>query len=178
MEGITIYPHGKIYISLLVFKYILLVGLFIGCTITIFPFTWISIVLIFGDIIVLVFLVLQTCEIIRYKMIIYDNKVRLYANRDLFFVRHEDLDIKLSGIRTMQFKMGINLGIGFYSAIVLNYDKKRMKYLMTMWFSKKQVDKIMAIIKENAEKISGEIIEILEDDIQGNKKRKIKNNKE
>ena len=120
----------------------------------IFPVSWMSIILICGDFVVLVFLILQTYEVIRYKMIIYDNKVRLFANRDLFFVRHKDLDIKFSGIKTMQFKLGINLGVGLVSAIVLFYDEKRMKYLNTMWFSRKQVDRIMALIKENADKIN------------------------
>ena len=174
MEGTTIYPHGKIYISLLTIKYIFLVGIFVGCTLTMFPFTWMSLVLICGDAIALIFLILQTYEVIRYKMIIYDNKVRLFANRDLFLVRHKDLDIKFSGIKTMQFKLGINLGVGLVSAIVLFYDEKRMKYLNTMWFSRKQVDRIMALIKENADKINEEEVEILEDDIQGNKKKKNK----
>lgn len=174
MEGITIYPHGKIYITLLTIKYIFMVGLGILFTYGIFPFSWMSIVLTCGDFVVLIFLILQTYEVIRYKMIIYDNKVRLFANRDLFLVRHKDLDINISGIKTMQFKMGINLGVGFISVIVLNYEEKRMKYLNTMWFSKKQIDKIMALIKENAEKTNGEIIEILDEDIQGNSKTKTK----
>jgi len=154
MDSITIYPRGKIYITYLVFKYIFLVGLGILFTYGIFPVSWMSIILICGDFVVLVFLILQTYEVIRYKMIIYDNKVRLFANRDLFFVRHKDLDIKFSGIKTMQFKLGINLGVGLVSAIVLFYDEKRMKYLNTMWFSRKQVDRIMALIKENADKIN------------------------
>ena len=174
MESITIYPHGKIYISLLTVKYIFLIGLLVGCTCTMFPFSWISIVLIFGDALVLALLILQTREIVRYKLIVYENKMRIFANRDLFFVRHKDLDIKFSGIKTMQFKLGINLGVGLVSAIVLFYDEKRMKYLNTMWFSRKQVDKIMALIKENADKINEEKVEILEDDIQGSKKKKDK----
>ena len=116
-----------------------MVGLGILFTYGIFPVSWMSIILICGDFVVLVFLILQTYEVIRYKMIIYDNKVRLFANRDLFFVRHKDLDIKFSGIKTMQFKLGINLGVGLVSAIVLFYDEKRMKYLNTMWFSRKQL---------------------------------------
>ncbi len=174
MESISMYPHGKIYISLLTVKYIFMVGLGILFTYGIFPVSWMSIILICGDFVVLVFLILQTYEVIRYKMIIYDNKVRLFANRDLFLVRHKDLDIKFSGIKTMQFKLGINLGVGLVSAIVLFYDEKRMKYLNTMWFSRKQVDRIMALIKENADKINEEKVEILEDDIQGNKKKKNK----
>ncbi len=174
MESISMYPHGKIYISLLTVKYIFMVGLGILFTYGIFPVSWMSIILICGDFVVLVFLILQTYEVIRYKMIIYDNKVRLFATRDLFLVRHKDLDIKFSGIKTMQFKLGINLGVGLVSAIVLFYDEKRMKYLNTMWFSRKQVDRIMALIKENADKINEEKVEILEDDIQGNKKKKNK----
>ena len=174
MESITIYPHGKIYISYLTFKYIFLVGLGIGFALFIFPFKWMSLFFIFGDLLIITFLILQTREIIRYRLIIYENKVRIYANRDLYLVRHKDLDIKFSGIKTMQFKLGINLGVGLISAIVLFYDEKRMKYLNTMWFSKKQVDRIMALIKENADKINEEKVEILEDDIQGNKKKKNK----
>lgn len=174
MDSITIYPRGKIYITYLVFKYIFLVGLGILCTYCIFPFRWMSLFFICFDILIVTFLILQTCEIIRYKLIIYERKMRIFANRDLFFVRHKDLDIKFSGIKTMQFKLGINLGVGLVSAIVLFYDEKRMKYLNTMWFSRKQVDRIMALIKENADKINEEEVEVLEPDIQGNKKKKNK----
>lgn len=166
MKKIIIYPHGKLYIFCLVLIYIFLIGLGVLFTYSIYPFAWWSILLLCGDLIIIVLLILQTREILRYKMVIEDNKVCLKANRTLFLVRHKDLIIDFKGIKSIQFKAGVNLSVGFISAIVLNYDEKRMNYLNVMRFSRKQINYIIELIKTDAVKINGYEIEIKEADLQ------------
>lgn len=166
MTNITIYPRGKMYAFYLAFKYFFLLGFGVLFTFSVYPFSWWSLFPLIGDIILLALLILQTYEIIRYKMIIDDNKVCLKANRDLFLTQHKDLKISYKGIRTIQFKFGVNLRVGVVSAIVLYYDEKYIKYLNTRRFNRKQINFIIDLIKTNAEIINGYSVEIKEPDIQ------------
>lgn len=172
--GEIIRAHGKGYIIWLVFKYTFLLGLLgvsslcfiafanesdsIGLTACIF----VAIV----DLFIVFLLVLQTREIIRYKMIIYDDSLFIKANRDIFLKRHKDMTVKFENICSLQYFLGmrfdlIDYGQGFCSIIIINYNNGNSEYIVAMRFSRKQIKYIMQKIKDKAEKLNGSEVEIL-----------------
>lgn len=176
MDKKIIQPYGAGYIFFTTFKYCFLLGILVlgvyglieSCLVdmnilTIIQSVFIFLVLIF----IIVLIVLQTREIIRYKMIITDEYIYLAANRDLFLTRHKDIKMKYDNIISLQYEKTIRpdlyeKGQTFFSAIYIKRsNKKKEDMLLTMWFSKKQTEEIMRLIKENAEKINRNPVEIL-----------------
>lgn len=126
---------------------------------------------LFIFIIPLVLLVLQVREVVLYKIRLTERKIYLAANRDLFLIRHKNLEISYKGLKSIQYCLGFE-SIGFVSAIVLIYENDKLKYLNVLRFSDKQVDIIINNIKELAEKYNSYPIEIKPDKIQDGFKRK------
>ncbi len=118
-------------------------------------------------IVIVILFILQTREIIRYKIIFFDEYIFVAANRDLFLVRHNDLKINYSGIKSLQYRKSlrldmINKGMFYFSAIFIKYEGiNKEEYILTMWFSKKQIDQIVTQIKVNAEQHNGFLCEVL-----------------
>ena len=107
-------------------------------------------------------------------MVIREDGLYLAANRDLFLERQKNINFVYDGIKAIQYKKMlrpdlIEKGMFYFSAIYVDRDeavgKKNEEYLLTMWFSKKQVKKIMDMIALYAEKQNGYSVEILPDEI-------------
>lgn len=180
--GDTIRPKGIVYIIYLLIKYIFLIGL---CCLEVIiliiesPFQskneLIKIIqgaiIILGILGILILLILQTREVIRYKIIIYDNHIDIAANRELFLIRHKDMSFDFSNIQTLQYKKMLrpdllNKGMFYFSVIYIKkLDGEKNECLLTMWFSKKQIQYIMEQIKIRAEKYNKTKVEVLLDDI-------------
>lgn len=173
MQNIIIRPKGGLYITyFLVLKLAILIGLLLFSIAYIISETYWALVL---NILPLVLLILQIREICRYKLIIKEGSIWIAANRDIFLVRHKDLTIKYKNLKSIQFYLGIEAIV--VSLIAFRYkDEKKIKYLNTLRFSRKQVEKIMQLIKENADKHNGYEVEILNSEIQGEKQNKEKSN--
>jgi hypothetical protein len=122
--------------------------------------------------IMLFLIALKTREVIRYKMIISDDFLYLAANRDLYLTRHKDIRIGYEGIKALQYRKMmrpdlIDKGMFFFSAIYITRENaKKKEYLLTQWFSDKQAQEIIMLIKENAEKCNGNSVEILPAEIE------------
>lgn len=123
------------------------------------------------DIILLIGLILQIREIIRYKMIITEKELYLAANRELFRTNHKKMHVRYTDLKSMQYFLGFE-AIGFVSVIALEYSDGNMIPLNVLKFSDKQVDLIMNYIKEFAEKENGYPIEVKADNVQKGFKRK------
>ena len=177
MQSITIRPKGFIYIFYTMIKYIFLFGLL---SLAIFvllrenPFNAndifeiiLSIFIVIMSLVLLFFIVLQTREIIRYKLILFDDKVFLAANRDVFLTRQKDIQINYYGICAIHYNKElrpdlIQKGMFFFSAIyIMRNEGKKEDYLLTMWFSKKQIDYIMEQICMRATEKNGYTVQIL-----------------
>lgn len=173
----SIRPKGMLYIAYTLVKYIFLVGLF-----SLFVFAIVdgepldsgNIIKMIEDIFfiamcfVFVFLIcLQTREIIRYKMVISEDKLYIAANRDFLLTRHKDIAIEYGGIEALQFCKYlrpelIQKGMFFFSAIYIKRkDSSKEEYVLTMWFSKNQVEFIIQQMALLAEKQNGYPVEIL-----------------
>ena len=118
----------------------------------------------------------STKNIICYKMVIREDGLYLAANRDLFLERQKNINFVYDGIKAIQYKKMLRpdlmgKGMFYFSAIYVYREedfcekRKNEEYLLTMWFSKKQVKKIMDMIALYAEKQNGYSVEILPDDI-------------
>ena len=109
-------------------------------------------------------------------MVIREDGLYLAANRDLFLERQKNINFVYDGIKAIQYKKMlcpdlIEKGMFYFSAIYVYREedfcekRKNEEYLLTMWFSKKPVKKIMDMIALYAEKQNGYSVEILPDDI-------------
>ena len=134
-----------------------------------------ELIMVTSTIIVLALNIIQAKNIIRYKMVIREDGLYLAANRDVFLERQKNINFVYDGIKAIQYKKMlrpdlIEKGMFYFSAIYVYRDeavgKKNEEYLLTMWFSKKQVRKIMDMIALYAEKQNGYSVEILPDDIK------------
>lgn len=120
---------------------------------------------------VLFLMALQTREMIRYKLIIYEDHIYIAANRDLFLTRHKDMIVQYDGIQTLQYCRAlrpelINEGMFYFSAIyITRQGTKKEEYVLTMWFSKKQVQYLLAQMKAMAENYNNSFVEILDEKI-------------
>ena len=170
MKQIVLRPRGVVHITLMIFYYIFMLGLSIPAFILLLtmPLTIMTSVYLIAGAILTVLLILLTRELILYKMVIKESKVWIAANRDFLLTRHKNMTIPFKGIKSIQYKFFVYpCPDGIKSVIILSYDNKRMRYINTMRFSKKQVDTIIQIIKERAEKLNGYKIEIKPEEIQG-----------
>ena len=169
MKQIVLRPRGAGHIALMIFYYIFMLGLSIPAFILLLtmPLRIMTSVYLIAGAILTALLSLLTRELILYKMVIKESKVWIAANRDFLLTRHKNMTIPFKGIKSIQYKFFVGIGLGINSVIVLSYDNKRMRYINTMRFSKKQVDTIIQIIKERAEKLNGYKIEIKPEEIQG-----------
>ena len=133
-------------------------------------------IMVTSTIIVLALNIIQAKNIICYKMVIREDGLYLAANRDLFLERQKNINFVYDGIKAIQYKKMlrpdlIEKGMFYFSAIYVYREedfcekRKNEEYLLTMWFSKKQVKKIMDMIALYAEKQNGYSVEILPDDI-------------
>lgn len=174
MKEIVLRPKGVLYILLTSFYYIFMLSLSITGVMSLLftkPLTFgVVIIIIIEEAILISLLILQTRELVLYKIIIKESKVWIAANRELFLVRHKNMNVSFKGIQSMQYKWFVDLTLGIGSAIVIWYDNDKMKYINTMRFSKKQIDNIIQIIKDRAEKLNGYAIEIKPEEIQGKSK--------
>ncbi len=183
---VTIRAKGALYVTYNAIKYLFLLGvlsLVVFAFIDGKPFSSVEVLQIFGDVflvlgavVLLTLLVLQTCEIIRYKLVIDENGIYIAANRDFMLIRHKDINVSYEKIKAIQYKQYlrpdlIQEGMFFFFAIYIYREedfcekRKNEEYLLTMWFSKKQVKKIKDMIAFYAEKQNGYSVEILPDDI-------------
>lgn len=178
----TIRPKGILYISYTLMKYAFLVSVLSFVVFVIVeekPFSSGNIIriieglfLITMSIILLVLIILQTREMIRYKIIISNDKIYVAANRDIFLTRHKDIEIAYRGIKAVQFHKYlrpdmIQKGMFFFSAIyILRDDNPKEEYILTMWFSKKQIESIIQSIVLLAEKQNGYSVEVLSEEIR------------
>ena len=177
-------PKGLVYIILTAFMYVylsLLTGLFISGVILFIPRMFLNVIEFFrfiscvvASIVFAIIIVLQTCEVIRYRIVFGEDHLFIAANRDLGLVRHKDLIFKYEGITSLQYMKMLrpdlyHEGMFYFSAIYItrkgDEEKKRKKdeYILTMWFSKKQAHEIMREISEKAKIINGYDVEILPD---------------
>lgn len=165
-------PIGAGYIFYLSIKYFLLIGLLSGIIfalisedliaknkILVMAFLFCTIALI------LVLIIIQTFEILRYKLIIKNNCVIVKANRDLFLVRHKDLIIKYEGTISLRYTKTmrpdlIEKGSFFFSGIIFKKSNNE-ELLLTSRFSKKQIYYILEEIKSSIEEYNGTSVEII-----------------
>ena len=111
-------------------------------------------------------------QVIRYKIVLYEDHIYVAANRDLWLVRHKDMSISYTGIKTLKYVKTlrpdlIDKGMFYFSAIYITREnaetgkKNKEEYILTMWFSRKQALQIMEEIKIMATKVNGYEPEIL-----------------
>lgn len=170
-------PKGCLYIVYSLIRYIFLIGLL---TLAIFaliegkPFSGNNIIDYISGIFVILMMaaifsliVLLTWQIIRYKLIIYDDHIQVVADRDLFLIRHKDIYFKFEGIKILQYQKVLrpdllSKGIFFYSAICITRDNNKSKdCLLTIWYSNRQINYILETIKIKAEDYNNYSIDIL-----------------
>lgn len=179
---LIIRPKGILYVIYLLIKYVFLVAILSLAVFAIVegkPFSsgnMIQIIegifLIIMSVVLLSFIVLQTREIIRYKIIISEERIYVAANRDIFLTRHKDTEIAYRGIKAVQFHKSfrpdlIQKGMFFFSAIyIIRDDNQKREHILTMWFSKKQIDSIIQLIVLFAEKQNGYSVEVLSKEIK------------
>lgn len=179
MEQKIIRPKGCAYITYLSIKYIFLIGLL---SLAVFGLLYESpfqsgnnvkiiqgMFLVFMSVVILILGVCQTREIIRYKLIICNEYVYLSANRDLFLIRHKDIKMNYDGIKILRYQKSlrpdlIKKGMFFFSAIyIIRNNSKKEEYLLTMWFSKKQIATIIEQIRKNSELYNDCAVEVVYD---------------
>lgn len=117
------------------------------------------------EILPIVCLILQTREVVKYKIKLTDTKIHLAANREWFITRHKNLKINYKNLKSIQYFFGV-LQARFVSAIALVYNDGKLKYLDVSRFSEKQVGTIMNHIANFAERYNSYAIEVLPDEIQ------------
>ena len=111
---VTIRAKGALYVTYNAIKYLFLLGvlsLVVFAFIDGKPFSSVEVLQIFGDVflilgavVLLTLLVLQTCEIIRYKLVIDENGIYIAANRDFMLIRHKDINVSYEKIKAIQYK--------------------------------------------------------------------------
>ena len=110
-------------------------------------------------------------QVIRYKIVLYEDHIYVAANRDLWLVRHKDINISYNDITMLKYVKTlcpelINKGMVYFSGIFIARKNKdeinnEEEYILTMWFSRKQALQIMEEIKIMATKVNGYEPEIL-----------------
>lgn len=181
----TFKPKGAVYIILTVF---LLLFWFIGSSLGIIMIVFFNrkmvcsdntsfnlIVLAAGCFNLIFFgyvFVYTLWQVIRYKIVVYEDHIYVAANRDLWLVRHKDMNVSYTGIKTLKYVKTlrpdlIDKGMFYFSAIYITREnaetgkKNKEEYILTMWFSRKQALQIMEEIKIMATKVNGYEPEIL-----------------
>lgn len=111
---VTIRAKGALYVTYNAIKYLFLLGvlsLVVFAFIDGKPLSSVEVLQIFGDVflvlgavVLLALLVLQTCEIIRYKLVIDENGIYIATNRDFMLIRHKDINISYERIKAIQYK--------------------------------------------------------------------------
>lgn len=178
----TVRPKGIVYIVYTTFISIIFLGLLCGDIFgLIYAFRTKSmmkvLIMIASTVVVSAWNVIQIKNTIHYKIVIRENEIFITANRELFLERHKDICFTYDKIKAIQYKKMLRpdlkeRGMFYFSAIYIyreeTFSKERGKdeYILTMWFSKKQVKKIMEQIVLNAEKQNGYPVEVFSDDIK------------
>lgn len=178
----TVRAKGIVYIVYTIFISVIFLGLLCGDIYgLIYAFRTKSmlkvLIMIASTIVILAFNVIQIKGIIHYKIVIRENEIYIAANRELFLERHKDIRFTYDKIKAIQYKKMLRpdlmgKGMFYFSAIyiyregTLSKTKGKDEYILTMWFSKKQVKKIMEQIVLYAEKQNGYSVEVLPDDIK------------
>lgn len=160
--SIIIRPHGKMYIIGLIVIYAFLLGL-LSFSVHFILSKWYWALL--SEILPIVCLILQTRDVVKYKIKLTDAHIYLAAQREWFITRHKNLKISYKNLKSIQYFFGL-LQARFVSAIALTYNDEKIKYLDVSRFSEKQVGIIMDYIVTFAQQYNSYGIEVLPDEIQ------------
>ena len=87
-------------------------------------------------------LILQTREVVKYKIKLTDTNIHLAAQREWFVTRHKNLTISYKNLKSIKYFFGL-LQARFVSAIILIYNEEKLNYLDVSRFSEKQVDIVL-----------------------------------
>ena len=174
-------PKGRAYILYNAFKYAVLAGLLCYCAFSLsyenaFATGETDKLITFSFVVFLMMLLvaliaIQTCDLIRYRIVLYNQLIYVAVKRSIFFIWLRDIKISYFGIKELQYKKIqrrslSDIGNIMSSVICITKDgAKEKEYIFTKWFSKKQIDAIMKQISINAEKINSFPCNILPDDI-------------
>lgn len=160
--SIIIRPHGRMYIIGLTAIYVFLLGL-LSFSVLFILSKWYWALLF--EILPIVCLILQTREVVKYKMKLTDTEIYLTTQREWFITRHKNLKISYKNLKSIQYFFGL-LQARFVSTIALTHNDEKLKYLDVSRFSEKQVGIIRDYIANFAQQYNSYSIEVLPDEIQ------------
>ena len=160
--SIIIRPHSKMYIIGLIAIYAFLLGL-LSFSVLFILSKWYWALLF--EILPSICLILQTREVVKYKIKLTDTNIHLAAQREWFVTRHKNLTISYKNLKSIKYFFGL-LQARFVSAIILIYNEEKLNYLDVSRFSEKQVGIIMDYIVKFAQQYNSYSIEVLPDEIQ------------
>ena len=105
-------------------------------------------------------MILQTKEVAKYKIVVYNNKIYIAKNGAILMTYEKEFEIHLKELKSIQLVYGQSAVSYIMAVINLEFDNNSSKYINLNKFSKKQIYSIMNVIKQKAEAYNGYEVEI------------------
>lgn len=115
-------------------------------------------------------MILQTKEVVKYRIVVFNNKIYIAKNGAILMTYEKEFEINLKELKSIQLVYGQSAVSYIMAVINLEFDNNISKYINLSKFSKKQIYEIMNVIKQKAEAYNGYVIEI-KPEINGFKKK-------